>query len=113
KPSAYIVSACNEPTGCLDCRFLAFAGMSGGFVLPQLGLAIDGIVAFASRGFQPGTVTNRDFAASVADQTSLLQHAGRDSDAGAARAQHVRQEFLRQDDNVAADAVLTHQQPSG
>jgi len=57
----------------------------------------------------PGLVNDVDVAALTSDQFCLLQHAGRDRDAGPA---HLRQAFLSQGHEVGADAVLANQQPA-
>src|SRR6266542_5311647 len=72
----------------------------------------DELVALASGFLEPFAVEDADSSAAVVDDLAALQHAGRSRDAGAADAKHLRQKLLRQDDLVAGDPVVRHEQPS-
>ena len=58
-------------------------------------------------------VKNRDIAATVMDQTALLQGPGRLGYTDSPDAKHQGQEFLRDTKGVRVRAILGHQQPPG
>lgn len=62
--------------------------------MPSFDLLIDSFIAFAGGGFQSGPVFNRHLAATIGDQPGFLEDASGDGDAGAPRAEHVRNKFL-------------------
>src|SRR6476469_5486585 len=63
-------------------------------------------IALAGSGLEFFAIDNAHFAASVLNDAVFLQESGRQSDRGAASAEHNRQEFVSQDEHVAADQVL-------
>ena len=64
-------------------------------------MRVDGIVTFAATVLQALDIDHMDAATTVADQTSLLQLAGDESDAASLHAEHLRQELLRERQGVA------------
>src|ERR1051326_9250177 len=57
-------------------------------------------------------VGDDDGAAAVADESGLFEDADGDGDAGAAHAEHVREEFLRERQLVAFEPAAAHQKPA-
>ena len=72
----------------------------------------DVVIAFARRIFEPRAVFNPHFASVVGNEPGLLQHACGNRNARTPRPQHVRQEFVRERNEIAIEPVLAHQQPS-
>src|SRR6202046_5295119 len=83
-----------------------------GLVLPALRLAFYRSVALARCVFQLFTVHDYYFSAAVLDQPGFLQHARSHSHTRATCTKHVRKELLCKPDDVSANAILAHQQPS-
>ena len=70
-------------------------------------------VAFAGRRFQTLSIANRDASTSVADQSSLLQHAGNHTDSRTLHTEHDRQKLMAQLEVLLVHPVVRHQQPAG
>jgi len=81
--------------------------------MPSFNLLIDSLTTFAGSGFQSGSVFNRYLAATIGDQPGFLEDPRGDSDAGAPRPEHMRNEFLGQRKSGFSHSILAHQQPPG
>jgi hypothetical protein len=81
---------------------------------PELSLLVvfvDCGVAFACRVFQSRSVQNRHRASTVVNQPGSLQDAGGNRYAWPARTEHLRQELVRQRDQIRLKPILAHEQP--
>src|SRR5437773_12266328 len=71
-----------------------------------------GPVAFARSRLEGFAVHDRDVAAAILDESGLLQGPGDERHGWTARAQHHRDELLRQRELILADTILSEQQPA-
>jgi hypothetical protein len=79
---------------------------------PETGIfVVDDLITLASCMCEPFAIFDRHIATGICDQSSLLQHACRHSDRGAARTQHHGQEFVRYGQMIALHSVMAHHQP--
>jgi hypothetical protein len=83
--------------------------MRAGYVFQQVRR---GPIALARRGFELLAINDCDVATVIGDQAGLLQGAGDHSHGRPACSEHHCDEFLRQREVVAPDAVVRHQQPT-
>jgi len=79
--------------------------------LEQKVVLFDGLVAFAGAGFERPTIKNMYPAARVPDGTSTLKFLREQGDRRSSHAEHVSQILLRQQYDIAVDAVGRSQQP--
>jgi len=70
---------------------------------------LDHGITLASRGFQATPAQDRELAAAVADQLALAQRGGGSSNAGAADAEHVGQEFMSDVEFIGVGPITGHQ----
>src|SRR5579885_3140925 len=65
-------------------------------------------VVLAGGGLQPGAVENRNLAALVMNKSLVAQRLGRAGDGGAAHAEHMAEQLLRERQGERLDAVTRH-----
>ena len=72
----------------------------------------DHFVAFAAGRLQSLSIENGDHATVIINQPGLLEGARHGSHGGAAHAEHLGQELMRELELVSAHPVVAHQQPA-
>lgn len=75
-------------------------------------LVIHDEIAFASRLLEPGCIEYFHFAAAIPDNAVLLERIGDQADARPLHAEHMRQEFLGQDQVIIVRALAHYRKPA-